>query len=144
MSCARHMDVVSINYYDLELSKAEFDRYYSLAGKPIIIGEYGFNSMDGGCLTAAVPVANEEERGVGYRWFTERAAALPYIIGLHFFQYWDEPITGRFDRETSFNGFVRVTDISYNWLVESAKITNGRIYRLHAGEVKPTERSPKR
>ena len=144
LACAKQMDVVSINWYDTEISRETFDRYYSLAGKPILIGEYAFNSMETGAMTAAVPVANEEERGTGYRWFTERAYAIPYIVGLHYFQYWDEPITGRFDRETSFNGFVRVTDIPYNWLVESARITNGRIYRLHAGEVTPTERAPKR
>lgn len=143
LACAKHMDVVSINWYDTELSRELFDRYYSLAGKPFLIGEYGFNSLDNGTMTAAVPVANEEERGTGYRWFTERAYAMPYIVGLHYFQYWDEPITGRFDRETSFNGFVRVTDTPYNRLVESARVTNGRIYRLHAGEVTPTERQPK-
>ncbi len=142
VSAGKHFDVVSINYYDLEVPRETFDRYHKLTGRPMLIGEYGFNSMDGGWLTSAVPVRDMAERGVGYRYYTERTAAIPYIVGLHYFQYWDEPVMGRFDRETSFNGFVSVADIPYQALVDAARETNARIYRVHAGKVKPEGREP--
>jgi len=143
VSCGKHMDVVSINYYAHELPRETFDKYYAKTGKPMLIGEYGFDSVDEGLLTAAVTVANQEERAEGYRYYTERTAAIPYIIGAHYFQYWDEPVTGRFDRETGFNGFVRVTDNPYAPLVKAARESNGKIYRIHAGEVAPGGREPR-
>ena len=143
-ACAKYMDVVSFNHYDVGAWKDEFDRYYSIAKKPFLIGEYGFNSLDAGLLNTAVPVANQRERGTGYRYYTEQAASLPYFVGGHYFQYVDEPVTGRFDRETSFNGFVNVADIPYPELVRAAKTTNPRLYDLHAGVLKPFDRKPAR
>ncbi len=143
-ACARHMDVVSFNNYDYGPRAEEFNGLYELAQKPFIIGEYGFNSLDEGLLAAAVPVADQAERGVGYRYYTEQLAALSYFVGGHYFQYLDEPITGRFDTECSFNGFVRVTDIPYPILVEATKTSNARIYEVHAGKVEPFERRPRR
>ena len=143
-ACARWMDVVSFNHYDVEVPAEEFDRYYRIAQKPFLIGEYGFFSLDSGLLTTAVPVSNVEERGTGFRWYTERLAALPYFVGGHWFQYLDEPITGRFDRETAFNGFVSVGDVPYPALVTAAQETNARIYAVHAGTVPPYARQPRR
>jgi len=143
-ACGRWMDVVSFNHYDEEPWREEFDRYQRLARKPFLIGEYGFNSLDDGLLTTAVPVANREERAVGYRFYTEALAAIPYFIGGHWFQWIDEPITGRGDRETAFNGFVKVTDIPDPWLVEAAKATNPRVCEIHAGIIQPVDRRPKR
>ena len=87
-------------------------------------------------------MANQHERGVGYRYYTEQLAAIPYFVGGHYFQYLDEPITGRFDTECSFNGIVRVTDIPYQTLVEAAKETNARIYLVHAGKERPFDTQP--
>jgi len=143
-ACGRWMDVVSFNHYDEEPWPEEFGKYYAIAKKPFMIGEYGFNSLDDGLLTTAVPVANREERGVGYRFYTERMAALPYFVGGHYFQWIDEPVTGRGDRETAFNGFIKVTDIPDPFLVEAAKATNPRVYGIHAGTLTPFDRRPKR
>lgn len=143
-ACARHMDVVSYNIYDIGPDPEEFDRLYAITRKPVLIGEYGFNSLDQGLLQSAVPVADQAERGVGYRYYTEQMAALSYLVGTHYFQYLDEPITGRFDRECAFNGFVRVTDIPYPKLVQAARTTNARIYPVHAGRQRPFAATPRR
>jgi hypothetical protein len=143
-ACAENMDVISINYYAFDIPRKTLDAYYAKVHKPMMIGEYDFNSLDAGLLTAAVPVADQEERGVGYRYYTERAAAAPYIVGAQYFQYLDEPVTGRFDRETSFNGFINVADVPYPALVKAAKASNAQIYEIHAGIIAPYERAPKR
>jgi agarase len=132
-ACARHSEVVSFNHYDIEAWQGEFDRYFDIAKKPFFIGEYGHNSLDRGLLTAAVPVADQRARAAGYRYYTERLAAIPYFVGGHFFQYLDEPITGRFDRETAFNGFVDVADIPYPLMVAAARTAHRRLYEIHAG-----------
>ncbi len=142
-ACARHMDVVSFNYYEVEPWAGEFNRHYEIAQKPFLIGEYAHNSLDTGLLSASVPVADQKARGVGYRYYTERLAALPYFVGGHYFQYLDEPITGRFDRETSFNGFVSIVDIPHPHLVKAAKASHSRIYKVHAGLLRPYDQKPK-
>jgi len=142
-ACARHSEVVSFNHYDVDIWRGEFDRYYELARKPFLIGEYGHNSLDTGHLTAAVPVASRRERAVGYRFYTEQMAHMPYMVGGHFFQYLDEPATGRFDRETAFNGFVSVADIPHPLLVAAAKVSHARVYAVHAGLAKPFSTRPK-
>lgn len=141
-ACAKYMDVVSFNHYAFSIDRDEFDRLQAIARKPFMIGEYGFNSMDNGLLTTAVPVRDRGERGVGYRYYTEQLASVPYFVGCHYFQYLDEPITGRFDRETSYNGFVSVADIPYAGLVGAARETNYRIYEVHAGALAPFATPP--
>ncbi len=141
LACARHTDVLSFNKYAVAPGD-DFKRYYRLTQKPMLIGEYGFDSLDAGLLTAYVPVQNQVERGRGFRYYTEQAAALPFFIGTHYFQYIDEPLTGREDGETSFNGFVAVTDIPYPALTNAARRTNSRIYRVHAGLLPPFSQKP--
>jgi hypothetical protein len=143
LACAHHADVVSFNYYAIGPDRAMFERIYELTKKPLFIGEYGHNSRDDGLLTTAVPVKDQQERGRGFTYYTEQLAALPYFVGCNYFQYLDEPITGRFDSETAYNGFVNVVDIPNEYLVKAAQQTNARIYDLHAGKVQPSEIKPK-
>lgn len=141
-ACARHTDVLSFNHYSTSVGQ-DLPRYYRKLGKPILIGEYGFDSLDEGLVAAHVKVKSQQDRGFGYSYLTEAFAAKPYIVGSHYFQYIDEPITGRgSDGENSFNGFVRVTDIPYPALVRSAKFSNARVAGIHAGRIKPTSRRP--
>lgn len=141
-ACAANTDVLSFNHYAIELHK-DFDRYYQETGKPMLIGEYGFDSFDAGLLTAYVPVASQKDRGLGFSYYTEQCAAKPYFVGAHYFQYIDEPLTGRGDGETSFNGFVSITDTVYPELVNAARKTNARIYKIHAGKEPPDAQPPK-
>jgi hypothetical protein len=142
-ACAPHVDVMSLNHYRRGPDAAMLERIYAMAQKPLFIGEYGHNSLDEGLLTAAVPVASESERGTGFRYYTEQLAALPYVVGGHYFQYWDEPITGRSDSETAYNGFVNVADLASAPLVAAARATNARIYAVHAGVEAPFAVAPR-
>jgi hypothetical protein len=141
---AMYVDVMSLNHYRHGPDVAMLERVYAIAQKPIFIGEYGHNSLEEGLLTTAVPVASASERGTGFRYYTEQLAALPYVIGSHYFQYWDEPITGRFDSETAYNGFVNVADIPSEPLVAAARATNARIYAVHAGVEAPFAVPPRK
>ena len=54
----------------------------------------------------------------------------PYMVGAHWFQYVDEPITGRaFDGENANIGFVTVADIPYPELVNAVKDVTSTMYQ---------------
>jgi hypothetical protein len=140
----RNCDVVSFNEYSLRPDPIEYAKWAKIADKPYLVGEYTFNSLDDGLMAGAVPVLNRVERGKGYSYYTEQMAANPQFIGGHFFQFTDEPITGREDRETSYNGFVRVTDSSDPHLVGAATLSNSRVEAIHMGLLKPMNTPPRR
>ena len=100
--------------------------------------------MPGNGLAASlVQMRDQTERGVGYRYYMEQAAALPGFVGANWFLGTDESVTGRMDGENYNFGWVDVTDRPYTELVEAAKATHKRLYAVHSGQEKPFEQKPK-
>ena len=64
------------------------------------------------------------------------------MIGAHWFQWLDEPVTGRPDGENYNIGFVDVTDQPYPEMIAGAKLTNDRLLAVHGGKVPPINRKP--
>ena len=124
-ACAKYCDVVSFNVYREELGGEEWRRFHALS-KPAIIGEFQFGSTDTGLFWPGLfDVAAEELRGPAYATYLRSAAANPDIVGCHWFQYVDEPLTGRLlDGENGNMGFVAVTDRPYGSLVSAAREAN--------------------
>jgi hypothetical protein len=85
---------------------------------------------------------DQEERGVAYRYYVENAAAIPALIGVHWFEWTDEPNTGRNDGENYNIGMVDVTDRPYAELVEAMKATHRRLLAVHSGKEPPVTRRP--
>ncbi len=135
-------DVCSINMYEYEPTK-QMKRVYELTGRPILIGEFHFGVPANGLGAGLVQVADQKERGVGYRYYVEQAAALPCFLGTHWFIWRDEPVLGRMDGENYNIGFVDVTDRPYRELVEAAIATHKRLYEVHIGKVLPFSQRPK-
>ncbi len=134
---ARTFDVYSVNIYDYEVRPERVRRIAELTGKPVIIGEFHFGTPGRGLAASLVQVRDQEQRGVAYRFYVENALAMPEMIGTHWFQWSDQPCTGRFDGENYNIGFVDVTDRPYPEMVEALKATNARLYRVHLGQEKP-------
>ena len=124
-ACAKFCDVVSFNVYREDLYGEEWTRFHAL-GKPALIGEFQFGSTDTGLFWPGLfDVAVEEERGPAYAAYLRSALANPDIVGCHWFQYVDEPLTGRLlDGENGHMGFVSVTDIPYAGLTSAARAAN--------------------
>ena len=139
---ARVFDVCSINVYEYEPTK-QLERSHRLSGRPILIGEFHFGVPENGLGSGLVQVANQTERGVGYRYFVEQAVSLPYALGAHWFTWRDEPVLGRFDGENYNIGFVDSTDRPYPELVDAAKATHQRLGDVHAGRIPPFAQKPK-
>nr|WP_245825397.1 hypothetical protein [Pseudocolwellia agarivorans] len=60
----------------------------------------------------------------------------PYIIGAHWFQYIDSPLTGRAHDGENYNvGFVTITDIPFPHMVSAAKDIHTKLYRRRYGDI---------
>jgi hypothetical protein len=132
-------DVVSFNDYSIGPPLDIVTRIYSLLNKPIIIGEFHFGAPERGYAPGLVMVRNQAERGRAFRNYLENYAALPFVVGAHYFQLNDEPVAGRGDGENYNIGLVNELDIPYPDMVSSAKATHRRLYSVHAGETKPVQ-----
>jgi len=132
-------DVFSINIYRFQPPAEQIERIHRLTGRPIMIGEFHFGAAEHGYAPSLVMVKDQAERGVAYRYYVERAAALAPVVGAHYFQMVDQPVSGRFDGENYNLGLVTQTDLPYRELAEAAKATHRRMYAVHAGEASPGE-----
>ncbi len=131
-------DVYSLNKYRWSPPKDYLDQIYAALGKPILIGEFHIGAPEHGMAPGLVQAENQHERGVAYSYYVENAATLPYVIGQHWFQWVDEPVSGRFDGENYNIGWVDVTDRPYKELVAAAQVSAKRIAAIHAGSLPPT------
>ena len=143
IKACRVFDVCSINVYDFAIPQQTLDRYAALTGRPLIGGEFHFGAPERGLGGGLRQVANQTERGVAYRYYVEHAASHPNMIGTHWFQWIDQPSTGRNDGENYNIGFVDVTDRPYHEMIGAVVRTHQRLYQIHAGKIRPTERLPK-
>jgi hypothetical protein len=136
---ARAFDVYSVNVYDYEVPVDRVREISKLTGKPIVVGEFHFGAPGRGLAASLVQVRDQEQRGVAYRSYVEQAYAQPELIGTHYFQWADQPTTGRFDGENYNIGLIDVTDRPYPDLVAALVESHRRLRRLHSGELKPVE-----
>jgi hypothetical protein len=143
LKAARGFDVFSVNIYRYAPSRETFDRIYSLAQKPILIGEFHIGAPERGLSQGLVQAMNQDERAAGYRYYVEQCASHPAVIGTHWFQWLDQPVTGRNDGENYNIGFVDVTDQPYVEMITAAKLTHDRLLEIHRGTIPPTDRRPK-
>ena len=90
--------------------------------------------------TGLVATDNQEARAAQYHAYVKSVAEHPAFVGCHWFQYVDEPITGRwFDGENYNIGFVTVTDTPYPEMVKAAREIHGEVYQLRYGGPYPPE-----
>jgi hypothetical protein len=132
-----YFDVFSINIYDYTAKPEMVQNIYSLTGLPVIIGEFHFGVPGHGMAPGLAQTKDLHERAIAYRFYVENAAAHPAIIGTHWFQWIDQPSTGRFDGENYNIGFVDVTDRPYQDMVNTAQKIFNRLYSVHSGAEPP-------
>jgi hypothetical protein len=128
-ACAQFCDVVSFNVY-ADLPQHGFDvAALHRLDKPVLISEFHFGSADRGPFgNGVVAVGSEAQRGEAYARFVAAAARDPVIVGAHWFQYVDQPVTGRLlDGENSHVGLVGITDIPFAGFVHSVQGANRQL-----------------
>jgi hypothetical protein len=140
LASKKWFDVFSINHYGYEAPVNEIKRINDLTGLPVIIGEFHFGTPGRGLAPGLAQTKNMEERAVAYRYYVENGAAQPALIGTHWFQWVDQPSTGRFDGENYNIGLVDVTDRPYPDMIKASSVTFGRLLNIHSGKELPVSR----
>ncbi len=138
-----YADVVSINMYSKsgDLNLEYLRNVYALTRKPIMITEFSWRGMqnrsgDANTGGADVTVQTQQERADHYRRYVSHLLQEPYIVGMHWFQYVDQPPAGRYlDGENSNYGIVDIHDEPYEELTGAMQQTNARLPSLREGRV---------
>lgn len=141
--CANAFDVFSFNCYMLEPKASMLDRAMAIMDLPMIIGEYHFGTVDHGLAQSLWQVEDQQQRGVAYRYYTERAYSHPALVGTGYFQWCDQDMSGRGDGENYNCGLIDVTDRPYKEQVEAMMETAKVLYDVHRGEKEPFSEQPR-
>jgi hypothetical protein len=137
---APYVDAIATNYNvdssDGWIAPYYFDGLRKLSGgKPVLVSEWFFaanhnrtgNLNNGHLMT----VETQAERAVGAAAATLNFAAIPQIVGTHWFQYYDHPKGGRADGEDYDFGLVDINDQPYRRLTAALAAANRRAFAIH-------------
>ncbi len=95
----------------------DVDAMNAISGKPILVTEWGYRAADAGLPNTWPPVyptlADQVERADAYEQYMDRLLARPFVIGAHWYEWADNPATGRFDGEDNNWGLVNGSDEIY-------------------------------
>jgi len=149
-AAAPYLDVISLNHYLLDPAALGifaghggvlYDYFFldnrfgdladihTLSGRPMMITEYTMRVP-----TPDVPVlfppyfptyATQEERTGAYEEYQRQVLSRPFMVGTHWFQWEDQPETGRGDGENSHFGVVNIEDDHYEMLTSRMTHLNG-------------------
>jgi hypothetical protein len=128
-------DVASINTY---VPTAPLKRLQSLAEStrlPVLVSEFSFTAADSGLPnknSGSTPLKTQNERALHYEAFVRALAKAPYVVGFHWFQWADQPASGRPDGSSSNFGIVNVKDEPWPALAASMERVNSTLEELHA------------
>ena len=141
---SEYLDVFSINCYNFDCV-ADVEKIYQNTGKPVMIGEYHFGALDRGLPSTGIKgVANQTERGVAVRRYIEMAAACPYCVGVHYFQWNDQGILGRPDGENYQIGINDICFQPYFELTDGFRTAHKCLPDVLWGRQSPFKQYPKR
>ena len=103
---------------------------------PLIIGEFHMGALDRGMFhTGLVSVDSQAARAKAYKEYVQSCLRHPSFVGCHWFQYQDEPTTGRvYDEENYQIGFVDIADTPYRETIDACREVGSGMYRYRLGE----------
>nr|ART28001.1 agarase GM002660 [Flammeovirga pacifica] len=132
-SAAQYCDILSFNKYEYSVKHVSLPEDVDM---PILIGEFHFGAIDRGSFHPGVKAAkSQNDRGEKYVKYIQSALNHPNIIGAHWFQYTDQPLTGRGDGENYNVGLIDVTDQPYQEVVDHFREINYQLYDYRLGKV---------
>lgn len=143
-ACAQLCDVLSFNFYTPTPQDGYDFAQLAALDKPVLVSEFHFGSRDRGPLWAGpMEVAREEDRAPAYERFLKAAQAEPSIVGVHWFQYLDQPVTGRLlDGENGHFGLLAISDVPWQGFVTKVRASNlAALVRLAALAAEPAGQS---
>lgn len=127
-AASRFCDVVSFNIY--EYSPNDSGHLAAVVDKPVLIGEFHFGVRERGYTYGGMRIAgSQQERAGAFKKYVLDAIDNPNIVGCHWFQYVDCPLTGRWlDGANAPVGFVDNTDTPYGEMVAASREIGALLY----------------
>ncbi|WP_305767228.1 Ig-like domain-containing protein [Candidatus Epulonipiscium viviparus] len=137
-SAINYVDILSFNNYNIDIQRENFK--FEEYDMPMIIGEFCFSATDMGPFSpTTMAVVDQQARADAYTNYVESALKSGKFVGVHWFQYYDEPILGRSWDGENFNlGFVDVTDQPYMELVNASRELYDTMYETKFSHVPMT------
>ena len=130
-AAGKFCDLISFNRYQKTLDGLRLPNGVDL---PVVIGEFHFGALDRGMFhTGLVATASQDDRADAYRSYVRSALRHPQIVGTHWFEFGDEPVTGRGDGENYQIGFVDVCDTPYVETIAASRDIGEAMYRYRMG-----------
>ena len=129
----RYCDVLSATLYGRS-PRGELGKALAFTDKPWIVGEFHFQAKDAGLTIRNIDgtLPDQAGRGDAYQDYVCDGLGLGNLVGMHWFEYIDEPATGRFNHgkdggEAHNIGWVDVNDRPYSDFVERAALINANV-----------------
>ena len=118
---------MSYNLYRTSVAGFEFN---GGADVPLLIGEFHLGALDRGLFhPGLVAMPNQQTRAETYQAYVRSALRHPQFVGCHWFQYFDEPTTGRtYDEENYQIGFVDIADTPYAETIAACREVGYSLY----------------
>jgi hypothetical protein len=129
---SKYCDVISYNIYDNPPEK-RVNQYVKL-DVPIMSTEWGIGSdpqqtpFRGDNLKVPTPAERAREMAS----YAEHAIRHPSLVGAHFFQFRDQPLSGRPDGEATLRGFVNIADTPSFELIQANRAVGYDLYKTRA------------
>ena len=122
-------DIVAMNLYGLNPTK-QANLPKDFPDVPILIGEYTFARIDKGNfgVYGICACRSEKERVKKFNDYISDALANPHIIGAHWFQWGDQPVTGRPDGENFAFGIVDICDTPDYAMTDAFRKVSRKMY----------------
>lgn len=132
--CSKYADCLSFNIYAPSVRADEWAEVARL-DKPILIGEFHMGATDRGMFhPGLVGAPSQKARAEMYEAYVRSVLDHPNFVGCHWFQYRDQPLTGRvLDGECYNIGLVTVVDRPSPEMVEATKRIAREMYRRRHG-----------
>jgi hypothetical protein len=137
------LDAFSINCYQLRPDPEMIARLVEKTGKPVMIGEYHIGALDRGLPSGGIRNTRRLSESVeAYRYYIENAAAIPGLVGAHYFKWDDQHVMGRNDGENMQIGLHDITGRAYAEWVEMCQRIHPGLYEIANGDRTPFDQEP--
>lgn len=107
--------------------------------KPLIVGEWHIGARESLLPAFGLRYTDtQSERAAACRYYSEQGAAESSLVGMHYFEYNDQPYFGRFDGECYQIGLQDVCQRPYREVCEMFEDFSKHFYLLHDKKEAPT------
>ena len=118
----QNFDVFSLNNYSFDPTSLMDFAVGCGVDLPLMIGEFHFGALDRGLpATGLKATASQTDRAKALRGYIEKAAAHKNAVGVHWFQFADQNVIGRYDGENYQIGLVDVALQPYTEMMAASR-----------------------